>query len=134
MAAKPETTYIGKVHKHLSRDVYHMKNNNQYTGGIPDVYYSGSRYDLWIEYKYLPKIPTRAIVDPKKLLSSLQLQWLNGRYDEGRNVAVIIGCPAGGVLLRNKAWETEMSAVEYKALIVSNLLLTRWIEIEVGTR
>ena len=47
MAAKPETTYIGRIHKLLPKSVYYMKNHNVYTGGVPDVWYSGIGGDLW---------------------------------------------------------------------------------------
>lgn len=134
MAAKPETTFTKRITSKLPRDIYVMKNNNSYTGGIPDLWISGNHSDLWAEMKYLPKIPTRAIVDPKKLLSSLQLQWLNNRNDEGRHVCVIIGCPAGGVVLQNKVWEMQMTASEYKDQIITHAELTRWIERKVSTR
>lgn len=38
------------------------------------------------------------------MLSRLQQQWLHDRYQEGRNVAVIVGCQNGSVLLRHMAW------------------------------
>jgi hypothetical protein len=109
-----------------------MKNNNQYTGGIPDVWYSGQSDDIWIEYKYLPKLPVRADVNPTKMLSALQTQWLNSRYDEGRNVAVIIGCPTGGVLLLDKSWNAEIPAKDFCALIKSTADLAEWITAKVN--
>lgn len=127
MSAKPETNFIAKVHKTIPKTVYRMKNNNQYTGGIPDVWYSGCQSDLWVEYKYLPRVPSRAVVDPKKLLSALQLQWLNGREQEGRNVAVIIGCPTGGAILTNGAWNDEIPAKDFGTLIRSSTDLALWI-------
>jgi len=132
MAVKPETTYIGRVHKHLPKQVYRMKNNNPYMGGIPDVWYSAQAGDLWAEYKYLPKIPQRVNVRPTELLSKLQQEWLNDRYEEGRNVAVIIGCPSGGVLLRDKAWMNELSPLKFTSLIKSNADLATWIKEQVS--
>lgn len=127
MSVKPENTYIGKVHKLLPRTLYRMKNNNAFTGGIPDVWYSGTHGDLWVEYKYLPTVPKRSVVEPLKLLSPLQTKWLNERHAEGREVAVIIGCPIGGVLLRDKHWEASISATEFSTLIKSNADLAKWI-------
>jgi hypothetical protein len=132
MAAKPETNFTTRIHKRLPLSIYKMKNNNQYTGGIPDVWYSGKSGDLWVEYKYLPKTPVRAVTDPKKLLSALQLQWLNARKEEGRNVAVIIGCPDGGVLLSNGVWNEEIPASNFTALIVSVNDLAAFIEGQVA--
>lgn len=132
MSAKPETTFINGLHKKLPRSVYHMKNNNPYTGGIPDCYYSGQSGDLWIEFKYLPTMPVRADVHPAKLLSALQMEWLNGRYAEGRNVAVIIGAPKGGVLLVDRAWEMSLSPQLFGSLIRSKDDLIEWILTQVN--
>ncbi len=131
MSAKPETTFINALHRKLPTSVYHMKNNNPYTGGIPDCYYSGQSGDLWIEFKYLPTMPVRAEVHPAKLLSALQMEWLNGRYAEGRNVAVIIGAPKGGVLLVDRAWEMSLSPQLFASLIRSKDDLIEWIMTQV---
>ena len=73
-----------------------MKNHNEFIGGIPDVWYSGNRADLWIEYKYLPITSPRTTVIPD--LSVKQLYWIQSRQTEGRNVWVIVGCKSGGVI------------------------------------
>ena len=129
MSSKPETTFIASIHKHLPlKNVLHReKMNNPYSSGTADVWYSGNGGDLWIEYKFLPRIPQRGVVDPKKLLTALQLHWLNGRYDEGRNVAVVIGCPTGGVLLLDRIWETELTPSQFTSLIRSSIDLADWI-------
>ena len=132
MAVKPETTYIGRVHKHLPKMVYRMKNNNPYLGGVPDVWYSAGKSDLWVEYKYIPKLPKSVPIRVPELLSSLQMQWLNDRRKEGRNVAVIIGCPSGGVLLRDYEWQNELTSSVYSALIKSNAELATWIKEQVS--
>jgi hypothetical protein len=132
MAVKPETTYIGRVHKHLPKHVYHMKNNNPYLGGVPDVWYSANKGDLWVEYKYVPKIPKSVPVRVPALLSKLQTEWLNARREEGRNVAVIVGCSAGGVLLKDGDWEGELSPSHFTALIQSNAELAAWIKEQVA--
>ena len=85
MAIKPENQFISGVHKHLPLDVYHMKTNNPYIAGIPDCYYSGPGGDLWIEYKFIPKLPTRVPIVVN--LSALQLHWLDSRHAAGPCVA-----------------------------------------------
>ncbi len=125
MSCKPENTFRVSVHSHLPRDLYHVKMNNPFSGGIPDDYYSGSKTDLWIEYKFIPKITPALCALPD--LSALQLDWLNGRYEEGRNVAVIVGCKEGGVLYRDKEWETLKAPDEFKQLLQSRVQLARWI-------
>lgn len=132
MSAKPETTFINALHRKLPTSVYHMKNNNPYTGGIPDLWYSGQSGDVWVEYKFLPTMPARADVHPAKLLSALQMEWLNGRYAEGRNVAVIIGAPKGGVLLVDRAWEMSLSPQLFASLIRSKDDLIEWIMTQVN--
>ena len=127
MAAKPETTFIAAVNKHIPKSVYRMKNNNQYTGGIADVWYSGRDNDLWVEYKYLPKLPTRVDIDVMKLLSPLQQAWLRDRRMEGRNVAVIVGCPEDGVVLTDRQWELELTIQNFRTLLRSKQELGEWI-------
>lgn len=85
-----------------------MKNHNQYNAGIADVWYSGRRSDLWVEYKFI-KVPVNDATMIPKNLSALQLNWLNERFVEGRKVAVIIGCTSGGVLLNHAEWNMEIS-------------------------
>ena len=113
MSVKPETTFIHSVHRHLPDSVYRMKNNNPYVGGIPDCWYSAhGGGDAWIEYKFLQRVPIRGMVTPN--LSALQRQWLKERYEEGRQVFVIVGCKEGGVLMRNLDWERDIPPVEFR--------------------
>ena len=117
--ATPENTFIAGVHKYLDESVYHMKNNNVYTGGVPDVWYSGIVRDLWVEYKFVvvPKRDTTLVVPN---LSALQKQWLRKRHKEGRNVAVIVGCKEGAIILRNPAaWEGGITAAAFRANVIT---------------
>lgn len=79
-----------------------------YRGGTADVWYSANLADLWVEYKWLPKIPKSCEINlvggTTPILSHLQQQWLNARCDENRNVAVIVGTPEGAIILLNKQW------------------------------
>lgn len=110
---KPENTFIDAIHRHLAPSLHREKMNNPYSSGTPDVWYSGVAGDLWLEYKFLPRVPQRGTVTPLKLLSPLQLRWLNERHTEGRTVGVCIGCPTGGLILRNKRWEETFPARDY---------------------
>lgn len=94
-----------------------MKNHNQYVGGIPDCWYSGSAGDLWIEYKFvvLPKRDSTLIVPG---LSALQVDWLTSRHKEGRSVGVIIGSKEGGVWLPALAWVNPLTTVEFCKLMM----------------
>lgn len=123
MAVKPETNFTAGVHKHLPPSIYKCKMNNPYTAGIPDVWYSGTKADIWIEYKFIPKNPTRGTV--KFNLSELQKHWLERRQAEGRNVAIIIGCPAGGVVVFPPTYELPVST--FNSLLKSRADLAVWI-------
>lgn len=112
MAAKPETTFYTAIHKKLPPGIYRMKNNNAYAGGVPDCWYSGTNGDMWVEYKWLPKPPVR--VNHTVELSELQRRWLNSRYEEGRDVCVILGYPGGGMILTSKQWNDPLTPEAFK--------------------
>lgn len=130
MSTKPESTYIANIHKKLGKTVYAEKNNNPYRSGTPDVWYSGDKGDLWIEYKFIPVIPKRTDILPD--CSPRQLRWLGNRLDEGRNVAVVLGTPIGGVIYRNRAWLVPLTPDEFREKLVSNIEIADWIYSEVG--
>ena len=131
MASKPETTFIKRVHRSLEGP-YAEKNHNGYRGGTPDVWYSGDRGDLWVEYKYLPKLPARKPILPT--LSALQAKWLAERAAEGRNVAVIVGTPTGGVIYRSMTWEHPLTTAEFCARLATTKHIADWIYSQTGDR
>ncbi len=129
MSTKPENVFRGGVHRYLNKtEVHQEKMSNPYSSGTADDWYSGRGGDLWIEYKFIPRQPQRGSVKIAKLFSKLQLEWLRGRYEEGRNVAAIIGCPTGGLILRDLDWEMESVTVEhFTAHLRSRSDLATWI-------
>lgn len=126
---KPENRFIGSVHRRLPR-TYAEKMNNPWRAGTADVWYSGDRGDLWIEYKFIERIPRSAEILPD--LTPRQKRWLNNRFDEGRNVAVVLGTPTGGVIYRNKEWMRPLDHVTLAGLIVPRDEIARWIFSQVG--
>ncbi len=94
---------------------------------MADWWYSGSRSDLWAEYKYLPKLPARAATVITPDLSEQQKDWLRGRHTEGRNVCVIVGCPEGAVVYQNLTWERGMTTEDFRNCLISRQDLARWI-------
>jgi hypothetical protein len=102
VATKPETVFTNAVHRHLPplSQLYREKMHNPYRGGTFDYWYSGKTADLWIEYKFIV-LPARSttVIRMEDLLSPLQREWGRGRAREGRNVWVIVGHRAGGVVL-----------------------------------
>ncbi len=128
VAAKPETTFIASVHNHLPpgrKDPYWMKNNNEYTSGIWDCWYSGTKRDMWVEYKFLDRIPVKEAFVPA--LSALQVHWGNERRKEGRNMAVIVGCKEGGVIFEKGDWENPITNAAFKIRIRSRAEIAAWI-------
>ena len=128
---KPENTFIDSVHKRFaSKEAPHReKMNNPYRSGTADCYYSGEFGDVWIEYKWVPKLPTRtASITPD--CSPLQIKWLHGRYSEGRNVHVIVGCPAGGVILSGLEWEAPIPVSDFTKRIISREAIAEWLTLQ----
>jgi hypothetical protein len=128
-STKPENRFIGSVHRYLPR-TYAEKMNNPWRAGTADVWYSGDRGDLWVEYKFIERIPRSAEILPD--LTPRQKRWLNNRFDEGRNVAVVLGTPTGGVIYRNKEWMRPLDHVTFAGLIVPRDEIARWIYSQVG--
>ena len=133
MSAKPETTFTARIHKHLNPSIYRMKNNNPYLSGVADMWYSGDKGDLWVEYKFLvlPKRDTTVVnlvqgKDP--MISRLQQHWLEGRYAEGRAVGVMLGCKEGGAWFPNLDWQHGFTTRELKSWITPHQKLAAIIE------
>lgn len=123
----PETNFRLRVERKLPRTLHREKMANPYTGGTADSWYSGKKGDLWVEYKFLPSIPQRGMITAKRIgLTPLQEDWLKGRYEEGRNVAVIVGVPGGGVIMRNLLWAKSTPASLF-ATRVSDVAIAQWI-------
>lgn len=134
--AKPETNFSNALRDALPEGIYSMKNNNEYIAGIPDLWFSGSKADLWAELKFVPKLPVRSPLRPYKLLSELQVKWLRERHLEGRNVCVIIGCKQGvkfaGIVLQDLAWEKDIDPQHLPALIRSKSELALFVKEQVA--
>lgn len=133
MSKGPENTFIGSIHRRLPSTLYRIKNHNSYNSGQPDCWYSGSGSDLWIEYKFLivPKRDNTVInmvqgKDP--MISRLQQQWLEGRFQEGRRVGVMLGCKEGGVWFPNLDWQYGFTALEFRSWLTPPAKLAALIE------
>lgn len=131
MASKPENGFIGSIHRHLKEPfTYHEKMNNPFRSGTPDVWYSGHRGDLWVEYKFIPYVPQRSLIKPD--LSDQQKRWIANRRLDGRNVAVIVGCKEGGVIFLNGEWNHPIAPKDFKAKLLSRIQIAQWIVAKVG--
>jgi len=126
MSEKPETVFERSVHNHLPVNLYRLKTHNPYISGPADMYYSGMAKAWWIEYKF-EKLPVRDSTMVQIDCSEIQLQWLRGRHNEGRNIAVIVGCKEGGVLFLNREWETPLVKAEFVKRMMTRKQLAEWI-------
>lgn len=101
-----ESTYTRSVNRLLPRTVYALKLALRFTAGVPDSWYSGPGGDVWVEYKWYPRMPQVLRLtsgkDPK--VSRLQQDWLTERHKEGRTVAVVVGSSQGSVILPGLDW------------------------------
>ena len=123
--AMTEAGFTRYIMTRVSKKIYTWKIANMYQNGVPDCYFSGPKGDLWVEMKYITA-PKRETTFFKPKLAPLQLQWLNARQDEGRNVGLVLGSNIGCWIYRNNF---------EKPMCKSNLSLTRkeiikWIETE----
>lgn len=127
MSRKPESTFIASVHRHLPPELHREKMCNPYSSGTADVWYSGNKADLWVEYKFIPKLPSRpgTLIVPE--LSALQADWLDGRHREGRKVALIVGCPEGGVVYCNGGWHAPLTCAGFRGQLRSRKDTADWI-------
>jgi hypothetical protein len=131
MSKKPETTFYTSVHKHLTPKLHKEKMFNPYSGGTWDFWYSGKKRDLWVEYKFLI-LPKRESTPIVVTLSPLQIEWGKRRLAEGRNIAVIVGCKEGGVILENFSWLDTLTCTEFKNLICSRAEIAQWLFNQTG--
>jgi hypothetical protein len=149
MAKNPETLFIERINALLpikrrassakvrqarglkSTDgIHYEKMMNPFSSGTADSWYSGTRCDLWVEYKYLPELPKRdnTLIDLQKLLRTDQIIWLGEREKENRHVIIIVGCPDGGVIFRPTEIPDPIETWSFKEAIVPDTELARWIE------
>jgi hypothetical protein len=132
LARKPENTFRASIHKKLPKELHHEKMSNPYRGGAADDWYSGLGGDLWVEYKYVHPLPVRVPIEPA--VSGLQYDWLVSRAAEGRNVAVVVGCKDGGVIIRAPAFRDKIPPEEFRARIISRDEIAAWIVSETARK
>lgn len=110
-----EHHYIRSIHDRIKRTapaIYIWKINDPYQGGVADAYYSWDS-DMWIEYKFLKSLPKRESTVINLGLSQLQQTWLRNRHGEGRKVCVIVGTPAGSLILPGLDWAREINSADF---------------------
>ncbi len=99
-----EAGFTSSINKKLPKYIHSWKINCRYANGVPDAWYSADKADLWVEYKFLKKLPKKSV---KPNLSALQSKWLKDRQSEGRDVLVIVGSPEGCIVYENGEWDNH---------------------------
>lgn len=94
-----EHSFIKSVHRKLPPEIFKWKIHDTFTGGVPDVMYGGPSGILFVEYKYVPKLPVKDSTLIKTTLAPNQIQWLNRMKDCGQKTAVIIGIEKNAIIL-----------------------------------
>ena len=88
-----EHSFIKAIHKKLAPEVYKWKIHDTYTGGVPDAFYAGPSGILFVEYKYIKKLPIKESTPVRTSLTKLQTAWLETMQKNKVPVALIIGSP-----------------------------------------
>ena len=127
-----EAGYVRSVNKHLPREVYTESNANPYRGGTPDRYYEGDKDDLRVEFKFYETLPPvidllRCTAKTKPKLSKLQQDWLIRAHRNNRKVAVIVGCPEGGLILPGISWAKPFKRETFRLGVQPKKEIAEWI-------
>lgn len=117
-----EATFKSKVIRALRGKCHAQAMSDRLRPGVPDHWYSGSYSDLWCEYKF----DTHTVGAIRPDLSHQQLDWLNARYEEGRNVAVIVATSLkGGIIFIDKEWQGKKANAPLPFAELINFILAR---------
>lgn len=119
-----ESSHTRTITRRLPEVVYAWKIHDNITSGIPDCYFSGPARDLWIEFKYASKLPKsiNLVTRPgSPCLSPKQTNWLDRRYKEGRNVAVVLSNQQHSIILINGDWHNTLDTTTQLTLSRQNV-------------
>lgn len=122
-----EHSFIKSVHRYLPLDLFKWKIHDTFAGGVPDSFYAGPAGILFVEYKYVKKLPKRDSSILKTSLSPQQIQWLNRMTDFNQRAAVVIGCEDTAIILENKIWESPLTKLYYVQRAVPRKAVAEWI-------
>lgn len=126
---KAETLFIRRIHREMDRisgGPYHEKNNNPFSSGTPDVYYSGSKADLWVEYKFITNLRLSGGM-VRTSLTPRQRLWLRQRWAEGRNCRLIVGSYFGHLIIEGPDFNPDVLGADLKASLMSDEDIARWL-------
>jgi len=115
-----ESKHTAKLGKLVRPQIYALKLNLNFQKGVADCYYSGSIMGLWSEHKRFAKTPPVIDLTQISVTTKLQQKFLRDRYDEGRNVSMIVFTDdMGHMLLWGMDWERPIPREEYRTKAVT---------------
>ena len=107
-----EKTFIAKIHKALSKEIYRWKINDPYHGGVPDVYYSGLAGCMFVEYKYQAKMPVKLTSKIPINTSTQQKEWLKKAISHSVPAYVVVGA-ADKIVMTQEIDKTFFTVKEF---------------------
>lgn len=110
-------------------ELHWWKINDQFAGGVPDIYIEGEKGELWVELKFrkeLPKRPT-TLITVKDSLSTLQQLWLTRRENRFQDTLVILGMDEGCILFPGKNWSYSLSQKDAVKLTIPHQQAVEYI-------
>lgn len=120
-----EHGFIKAIHNKVHPDVHKWKIHDTFTGGVPDVMYSGPAGVLFVEYKYIKQLPVKDTTLIRHSLSPQQNQWLE-RMNVSATSALIIGVGATAIIIQ-KDFMQNISKMKYTAGNCSRQSVADWI-------
>ena len=108
-----EHSFIRSIHRKLPRGIYHWKIRDSFSNGVPDCYYEGPKGSLWVEYKYIKKLPSRNSSKVTINLSELQKNWIQRAVTNNQNCAVVVGTNENLAIFKNGDWTFRITKEYY---------------------
>lgn len=85
--------------------IFTWKINDNFAGGVPDIFIEGLKQDLWVEAKRIhpePKRDTTVIHlahENQKYLTKQQIEWLSRRYETRKDAMILVYTDKSGWVL-----------------------------------
>jgi hypothetical protein len=108
------------------------KINDTYAGGVPDCYYCDIGGQLFVEYKYVPKVPKLETTWLIPKLSGNQKLWLQNRHLQKVDVAVVLGTPEGAIVFTDLSWIQGIQVKKLNQNILSPKGIANIIQLHVS--
>ena len=96
MSRGPEAHFKSGINTFAKNFIYVESMANPYRRGTPDVYYEGPKGCLWVEYKFLKRIPSQFYYTD--ILSPFQVKWIKRAISNNVKCAIVVGHFSKGII------------------------------------